>query len=164
MRLTLIQCRALAAFGLLLMASAVSAEELRFNRDIRPFLADTCFRCHGPDSTTREAGLRLDVETEAKAPRDGQAAIVAHKPEASEAVTRIFSNDPDVAMPPPKSGLKLTVQQQELFRRWVAEGAKYEAHWSFTRIVRPKAPAAEGHPIDAFVRDRLKAAGLKPSS
>ena len=147
---------------LLLFAATGIAEDVGFNRDIRPFLSDTCFRCHGPDSTTREAGLRLDVEANAKA-RDGQPAIVANRPEASEAVARVFSDDADVRMPPPKSGLKLTAQQKDLFRRWVAEGAKYEPHWSFTRIQRPKLPTAEGHPIDGFIRAGLKAAGLKPS-
>ena len=138
MRLFVNHYRAMTASVLLLLAQIATAEEVRFNRDIRPFLSDTCFRCHGPDSTTRQAGLRLDIEADATAQRDGQTAIVAHKPEASETITRIFSDDPDVAMPPPKSGLKLTNQQKELFRRWVAEGAVYEKHWSF---VPPRLPA-----------------------
>src|SRR5689334_6163809 len=33
---------------------------LDYNRDGRPNLADRCFRCHGPDSGHRKAGLRLD--------------------------------------------------------------------------------------------------------
>ncbi|HEY2415096.1 MAG TPA: DUF1553 domain-containing protein [Pirellulaceae bacterium] len=153
---------AIALFSLALPALC-RADEVKFNRDIRPFLSDTCFRCHGPDSTTREADLRFDVEASAKADRDGHPAIVANKPEKSEAVARIFSDDPDFAMPPPKSGLKLTAKQKELFRRWVAAGAKYEPHWSLTRIVRPAVTSAVGSPIDAFVRARLADSGLKPS-
>lgn len=154
---------ALTGFAWLSLAMFGSAEEIKFNRDIRPFLSDTCFRCHGPDSAARQADLRLDVEVEAKRDRDGSAALVAHKPEASEAVARIFSDDPDLKMPPPKSGLTLSNQQKELFRRWVAEGAKYERHWSFTRIERPAVPAGASHPVDAFIRARLKAADMRPS-
>jgi hypothetical protein len=139
------------------------ADDVKFNRDIRPFLSDTCFRCHGPDATTRQADLRMDVEESAKGPRDGHPAIVATKPQASEAVARIFSDDPDFAMPPPKSGLKLTARQKELFQRWIAEGAKYEPHWSFTRIVRPTESSVDGSPIDTFVRARLFDSELKPS-
>ena len=40
---------------------------LSFNRDVRPILAESCFACHGPDRTAREAGLRLDREEVAKA-------------------------------------------------------------------------------------------------
>jgi len=40
-----------------------------FNRDVRPVLAENCFSCHGPDSASRKAGLRLDQrETAVKAP------------------------------------------------------------------------------------------------
>src|SRR5678815_1522734 len=34
--------------------------KLRYNRDIRPILAENCFPCHGPDSAARKAGLRID--------------------------------------------------------------------------------------------------------
>lgn len=153
--------------GLLVGAAPTltAAEPVRFNRDIRPFLSDTCFHCHGPDGAAREAGLRLDQQAEATADRGGYAAIVPGDADASEAVLRVLSEDPDYVMPPAESDLKLTSEQKELFRRWVAEGAVYEQHWSFVPIKRPDVPAefAGEHPIDAFVGARLAEAGLQPS-
>ncbi|MDZ4850888.1 MAG: DUF1553 domain-containing protein [Pirellulaceae bacterium] len=141
------------------------AKQVAFNRDVRPFLSDTCFQCHGPDSKTREAGLRLDESTAAQADLGGYVAIAPGKPDSSEAVRRIFSDDPDKKMPPPDSGLSLTAEQKEIFRSWVEQGAKYEQHWAFLPIIRPEPPIASNakHPIDAFIRSRLTQTKLEPS-
>ncbi len=41
-------------------SSPIAAQEVRYNRDVLPILAENCFTCHGFDKARREAGLRLD--------------------------------------------------------------------------------------------------------
>ncbi len=139
------------------MAVAGSGGELRFNREIRPILADRCFACHGPDEKTREGDLRLDVREEAVDPKLG--AIVPGKPEESELIARIFETDPDEMMPPPNHPVPLKDSEKETLRQWIAEGAKYEGHWAFTRAERSddRGPAA----IDRFIDRQLRAEGME---
>ena len=131
--------------------------KISFNRDIRPIMSDTCFHCHGFDANTREAGLRLDIREEAiKETEDGVLPIVPGDPDKSEIIIRLFDEgDP---MPPDKAHKPFTAAQKELFRRWVAEGAEYEPHWSYTELKKPEVPKADAetaNPIDAFVRAEL---------
>jgi hypothetical protein len=119
-----------------------------FNRDIRPLMSDTCFKCHGFDEQTRKGKLRLDVREDAlKAGTSGKPAIVPGKPEKSEIIARLFTKDADDLMPPPNSHKAITPAQGELFRRWVAEGAKYQGHWAFEPAVAPAVPKVEAKKV-----------------
>ena len=51
----------LVALLVLFSAASSRAQDLEYNRDIRPILSDNCFACHGPDKNKREAELRLDI-------------------------------------------------------------------------------------------------------
>jgi hypothetical protein len=152
-----------------MLPHSASWASIGFNRDIRPIMSDTCFRCHGPDKNARMADLRLDIRQEALKPaRSGKTPIVPGKPEESEIVRRVFAEDPTQMMPPEFSHKVLTKAQKETIRQWVAEGAAYEGHWSFQRIERPSVPKATGgwivrNPIDVFIQDRLAKAGLQAS-
>jgi hypothetical protein len=157
-----------ASFEEVSRADAVLPRTLEFNRDVRPILADKCFACHGPDKGKRKADLRLDVEEEAKAPRDGSPAIVAGKPEQSKLVEKITAKDPSDRMPPAKFGKPLTTREIETLRLWIAQGAKWQKHWSRIAPRRPELPktALAGwarNPIDHFVLARLEEEKLKPS-
>lgn len=145
---------------------ASASEKLQFNRDIRPILSNSCFQCHGPDSAKREAGLRLDQREAAVAQTaSGVQPIVPGDHAASEIISRILSDDPDLKMPPPESGKSVTPEQLATLKRWVSEGAEYEAHWSFLPIQRPAVPAVKNDsrvrtPIDQFLQARLEKEGL----
>ncbi|EKK00876.1 protein containing planctomycete cytochrome C domain protein [Rhodopirellula baltica SH28] len=144
-----------------------SADEpaISFNQDIRSILSENCYFCHGPDENNRQAGLRLDVREEAI----DYAAIVPEDVDGSELVARIDHEDPELVMPPPDSHKTLTEKQKQLLKAWIAQGAPYEEHWSFSLIQRPEVPdltkwdetveSNDVHPVDAFIRARLLAKG-----
>src|SRR5688572_2822530 len=99
----------------LLVTQLVSNAEVRFNRDIRPIMSDTCFRCHGFDSKTRMAGLRLDRREEAvKTTKSGITPIVPGQPEKSAIIERIFATNPAKLMPPKHAHKELTEVQKNL--------------------------------------------------
>ncbi len=152
---------------MLFAAPVVAAPPVDFNREIRPILADNCSKCHGPDEKARKAKLRLDVRDEAIAGK----AVVPGKPDESELVKRICSSDPELRMPPEKSKKPpLSADQVALIKRWIAEGAKYSEHWSFTKLTRPavpeirKPPFEIRNPIDAFILDKLQQEGVSPAA
>ena len=119
------------------------AAPVEFNRDIRPILSDQCYPCHGPDPAKRKADLRLDLESSAKADRDGRRAIVPGDLDASELYRRITAEDADERMPPPKSGKSAHRAEIETLRRWIDEGRRWQPHWSFIPPQRPPIPRVE---------------------
>ena len=146
---------------------------ISFNRDVRPILAETCFHCHGPDEEGREADLRLDEESSASEDRGGYQAIRPGDLKASEAWSRIMSDDDDMLMPPPESHLSLNKKQKAVLKQWIIEGAQYEGHWAFAPPQSPDVPSVQGmnsgyaswgrNEIDSFVLAGLLKAGASPS-
>ena len=123
---------ALAFAGLLLaVTSRLSAEAvIEFNRDVRPILSDKCFACHGPDKGKRKGDLRLDIEKAAFAEREGRRAIVAGKLDDSELYKRITHSSKRKRMPPEKFGKSLSQGEIDILRKWIEQGARWQAHWS----------------------------------
>jgi len=149
---------ALPGFLLFSQTDLVASDPVSFSRDILPILSDRCFHCHGPDPSHRKADLRLDDEAAAKA------ALSPGDLAQSEVWQRIISTDEDELMPPPDSHRKpLTEAERDRVKRWIEEGAVWGKHWAFEKPVRPTVPAGADHPIDAFVRAKLKEEGLSPA-
>src|SRR5262245_6207496 len=151
---------------------AVTPEEAQFfETRIRPVLADSCFRCHGP--AKQRGGLRLDSRAALLAGGDRGPAVVPGDPEKSLLITAVGHTD-DLKMPPSK---KLPAQQVGDLTRWVRLGAPWpgadeavpvttrrgefritdrdRAHWAFQPVRRPDVPAVKdrawvANPVDAF--------------
>ena len=160
----------ISALVLLVLSSSVClADDIQFNRDVRPILSNRCFECHGPDSATREAGLRLDQrEAAIAAAESGSRAIVPTDPKRSELLRRVMSHDPDERMPPADGPARLSDEQVRVLTKWIEQGAEYQPHWAF---VPPKAvvvPAVGSqwarNDIDQFVLARLKSQDRKPAA
>ncbi|MEY3898635.1 MAG: hypothetical protein RLZZ214_4157, partial [Verrucomicrobiota bacterium] len=166
--------RVLVVYTVLLRAtcavvSAAAPGAVQFNRDIRPILSENCFYCHGQDSKHREADLRLDLPEEATRANDGVVAVVPGKPEASEMILRLLSKEKDEMMPPPKANKHVKPEQVALLKRWIAEGAKFEKHWSFIPPVRAALPEVKTAgwvrtELDRFVLGRLERESLAPAA
>ncbi len=133
---------------LLFVPWAIAADDITYNRDVRPILSDNCFPCHGPDKRKRKAKLRLDERESAI----DLGALVPGKPSESELVARILlKSGEDGAMPPPEAHKVLSAGDKAILKQWVEAGAKYEPHWAYTPLVKPPVPDAKGNPIDAFI-------------
>ncbi|HAX42577.1 MAG TPA: DUF1553 domain-containing protein [Bryobacteraceae bacterium] len=146
-------------FGTVLAAAAPGVD---FNREVRPILSDNCFHCHGPDSATRMANLRLDTEEGARK------AIEAGNSAKSRLFVRVSHAKKPLRMPPPASGLSLTDAQVDTLKRWIDEGAKWDEHWAYRAPKRPAPPVVNAkswvkNPVDLFLLARLEREGLKPA-
>ena len=138
--------------------------KLEYNRDIRPILAENCFTCHGPDSASRKADLRLDRREAAV----DSGALVPGKPAESGVIERIVTAKKSELMPPPVTKKVLTDAQKDLLKKWIAAGALYQPHWSLIPPRRPELPTVKNEswvrsPIDRFILAALEAKGLAPA-
>ena len=166
------------AWSLVLLAGLLAAprdasaagQPVSYNNQIAPILSEHCFRCHGPDSASRKPKkhpLRLDRDDFAYELRDnGKPVIIKGEPAASELVRRISATDDDV-MPPAVEQKPLKSEEIALLKQWIAQGGKYEKHWSLIAPVKPAVPKDGGswarNPIDHFVARKLAQNGLKPN-
>ena len=152
-------------FFLIPAATAVGAVE--FNRDIRPVLTTHCTACHGGVKTA--GGVSFVYREKALAAgKSGKRTIVPGRPEESEMMRRVTTDDEDELMPKPEHGPRLGAAEVAVLRQWIAEGAPWSEHWSVVRPVDPEVPVVKRgewvrEPMDAFVLARLEAEGMGPA-
>ena len=148
-----------------LSVHTAAATDVEFRRDVQPILSEHCLQCHGSDEAQRQSELRLDLRDSAlQGGQSGLKAVVPGKPDESELLRRITSDDAEVLMPPPHLNKPLSDSQIDTLKQWIANGAEYESHWAFTALAKKPVPVVgAAHPIDAFVLARLQRDHLTPS-
>jgi cytochrome c553 len=145
-----------------------AAEVEFFEKKVRPVLADHCHSCHGPKK--QSAGLRLDTAAGLRAGADNGPVVVPGDPAKSRLIASV-KREGEYAMPPKAA---LPAEAVAVLVEWVKGGAAFpeaaavtpaadpRKHWAFQPVKEPRVPTT-GHPIDALVKAKLDAAGLKPA-
>ncbi|HEY1662437.1 MAG TPA: c-type cytochrome domain-containing protein [Verrucomicrobiae bacterium] len=118
-----------------------AAMTVDFARDIKPILADSCLRCHGPQKP--KSGFRLDNLPDAiKGGDNNTNDIVPGDSAASLLIPYVARQVPDMEMPPAGKGDPLTTNQIALLRAWIDQGASWSTElvtndfdFSFTPIL-----------------------------
>jgi hypothetical protein len=141
-----------------------------FLRDVKPILAQRCFRCHS--SLKEESSLRLDSVGAILKGGELGTIVVAGKSSESRIIEAVERRG-DLKMPP--EGEPLTAAQIATLKAWIDAGAQPPpegaetkiAHWSYQKPVRPEVPkpadpAWAANPIDAFVAAKHAELGLTP--
>ncbi len=121
-----------------LLATQVRASDPVQFAKIREIFAAKCLTCHGDDPQDLKGKFDLrTLDTATRGGESGEAAIVPGQPDKSPLLRAVTWADDSLQMPP-KANDRLTAEQIDLVRRWIAEGAKWDtAHRS------PHAPREE---------------------
>src|SRR3989442_1803996 len=77
---------------------AQAEKPVNFNQQIRPLLNANCVKCHGGVKETGKLNL-LFHDSALKGGKSGRPAVVPGKPEESEMIARITTQDEDERMP-----------------------------------------------------------------
>ena len=97
-----------------------------FDRDIKPILESSCFRCHGPEKP--RSHFRLDHrEAVLKGGDNHTDDIVPGNSAKSRLIHNVAGLVEDMQMPPPGKGEPLTPGQIGLLRAWIDQGANWGA-------------------------------------
>ena len=167
MRLTAIRktIPALIVLGALAQAAWGKVD---FARDIQPILNANCVECHGGVKAAGDVSFVYQDRVVNFIGDSGVPIVTPGKPDDSELIYRITTNDEDDRMPPPDEHEALSDDEIALFKQWINEGAEWSGHWAFQTPERPEIPTtsfdhkASGN-IDRFLFQKLEEEGLKPS-
>ena len=161
--------------------SAFSAEQVKFfDESVQPLLKAQCSKCHGDDPKKLKGELDLRTRTAALKGGETGPAAVPGKPAQSLLMEVINHTKEGYEMPP---GGKLKPGEIAVLTKWVKDGLAYpadkigtatetakkgftpeqKAYWAYQPMKRPTVPGA-GHPVDAFLNEKLTAKKLTPGA
>src|SRR5438067_2417787 len=163
--------RIVVAYIAIAPTAAIGADPaVDFLHDVKPILAQRCFRCHS--SLEQESNLRLDSVPAILKGGDGGAVVAPGKSSESRLLAAVERRG-ELKMPP--EGEPLTAPQIAVVRAWIDAGAPAPSrdaevkadHWAFKRPSRPPVPrvaesAWSANPIDAFIADKHAELTLTP--
>ena len=155
-----------------------------FEKNIRPIFSEHCYKCHSAAEGVSKGGLIMDSRAALLAGGDQGPAVVPGNLKKSLLLVAVHQEDPELSMPPRKSGPKLSDAKIATLEKWVLMGApapaggadkltglsqKARDHWAFKAVQDPAVPAKLSAPawcqneIDSFILAKLDAVGLKPN-
>jgi mono/diheme cytochrome c family protein len=132
--------------ALLLLAALVAAsgaEQVSYERQIKPILSDRCYSCHADKK--QKGSLRLDSPAAITTGGKSGAVVVAGRPDKSTLYSRLLlpKDDDDIM---PAKGDALTHEQCELIRQWIAAGAAFSDQPAVAAVAPAGAAAPTGAP------------------
>src|SRR5262245_24013957 len=146
-------------------AQAPPVAPVSFANDIQPILASRCLSCHGESMQ----GGRLDLRSRESA-LEGGARGSDLVPGAAEQ-SRLYRRVAGVEQPAmPAKGPALTTFEVAAIKRWIDEGARWEAtdgrnYWAFKLPAQAPLPdvgnASFTNPVDRFLESARRARGLR---
>ena len=164
------------AIGLVGSAPSLrAAEDVDYERQVKPILAKKCYACHG--ILQQKASLRLDTAALILKGGTSGPALVPQKPDDS-LLLEVLTGKNGIQMPPEGEGTPLSADELDLVQRWITQGAKGPAdeqpqidprdYWSYKVPQRPAVPVVKNpawvqNPIDAFIAAEHDRHGLSPS-
>ena len=167
-------------------ASEIPADQLGFfEKNIRPVLADQCYKCHSAKAEKIKGQLLLDTrQGTVQGGASGSPGITPGKPDQSTVYEAITWKNDDMQMPPKH---KLPEAVVAHFKKWIEMGApdpregtvalqapkkkidmtEGRKHWAFQKPVKQTPPATKDvtwarTDIDKFLLASMEEKGLRP--
>ena len=171
---SIVSMQPLLKFALgLATTSILTAAPVDYLREVKPILAENCYRCHG--ASQQKGGLRIDTASLALKGGEHGKGFKPGKSAESLIVQAVMGTHESISQMPYKKP-PLSDEQIGLIAQWIGQGAlapadeapQANAHWAFVppKRVAPPPVKQKRWPrtgVDHFILARLEKEGIRPS-